>query len=64
VYALHVLTPVPLTYAMPGSTAAVIEGFEEGVQAEMQRVDSQLVGVPHETLIVRASPFGHPSRKY
>jgi nucleotide-binding universal stress UspA family protein len=53
VYALYVLTPVPLAYATPQSTAAVIEGFEEDAQAEMQRVDSQLVGVPHEALIVR-----------
>jgi nucleotide-binding universal stress UspA family protein len=54
VYALHVLTPVPLAYATPESAAAVIDGFEEGAQAEMQRLDSQLVGVPHETLIVRS----------
>jgi len=53
VYALHVLTPVPLAYGTPESTASVIEGFEEGAQAEMQRLDSQLVGVSHETIIVR-----------
>jgi nucleotide-binding universal stress UspA family protein len=54
VHALHVLTPVPLAYATPESAAAAIEGFEEGAQAAMQRVDSQLVGVPHETLLVRS----------
>jgi nucleotide-binding universal stress UspA family protein len=53
VYALHVLTPGPLAYATPESTASVIEGFEEGAQAEMQRLGSQLVGVSHETIIVR-----------
>lgn len=53
VHALHVLTPVPLAYATPESTAAVIDGFEESAQAEMQRVDSQFVGVVHETMIVR-----------
>jgi nucleotide-binding universal stress UspA family protein len=54
VCALNVLTPVPLAYASPESVAATIEGLEEGVQAEMQRLDSQLAGVDHETMIVRA----------
>lgn len=53
VYAMHVLTPVPLAYASPESAAATIEGLEEGAQAGMQRVEAQLVGVPHETMIVR-----------
>lgn len=52
-YALHVLTPVPLAYATPESTAAMIGGIEEGARTGMQRLDSELVGVPHETLIVR-----------
>jgi nucleotide-binding universal stress UspA family protein len=52
-YALHVLTPIPLAYASPESAAAAIEGIEEGAQAEMQRLDSQLAGVDHETMIVR-----------
>ena len=54
VYAMHVLTPVPLAYATPESAAAAIEGLEEGAQAGMQRVGAQLVGVPHETMLVRA----------
>src|SRR6266571_4434877 len=53
VYAMHVLTPVPLAYATPESAAAAIEGLEEGAQAGMQRLDAQLVGVPHETMLVR-----------
>ncbi len=53
VYAMHVLTPVPLAYATPESAAAAIEGLEEGAQSGMQRLDAQLVGVPHETLLVR-----------
>jgi nucleotide-binding universal stress UspA family protein len=53
VHALHVMTPVPLACATPESTAAMIDGLEEGAQAEMQRVDSQFVGVAHETTIVR-----------
>ena len=54
VYAMHVLTPVPLAYASPESAAAAIEGIEEGAQAEMQRVDAQLTGVPHGTRLVRS----------
>ena len=54
VYAMHVLTPVPLAYASPNSAAAAIEGIEEGAQAEMQRVDAQLTGVPHATRLVRS----------
>jgi nucleotide-binding universal stress UspA family protein len=54
VYAMHVLTPVPLAYASPESAAAAIEGMEEGAQAGMQRVDAQLAGVPHETMLVRS----------
>jgi len=53
VYAMHVLTPIPLAYGSPESAAAAIEGLEEGAKAGMQRVDAQLVGVPHETLLVR-----------
>jgi nucleotide-binding universal stress UspA family protein len=53
VHALHVLTPFPLAFASMESAAAVIDGFEDGAVAEMQRVDSQLVGIPHETVIVR-----------
>ena len=53
VCAVHVLTPVPLAYASPESAGATIEGLEEGAQNEMQRLDSQLAGVDHETMIVR-----------
>lgn len=53
VYVMHVLTPVPLAYASPESAGAVIEGMEEGAQAGMQRLDAQLAGVPHETVLVR-----------
>ncbi len=53
VHALHVLTPVRLPHATPESDAALIDGLEEGAQAEMQRLDSQFVGIAHETLIVR-----------
>jgi nucleotide-binding universal stress UspA family protein len=52
-YAMHVLTPLPLAYATPESAAAAIERLEEGAQAGMQRLDAHLVGVPHETMLVR-----------
>src|SRR6202165_6317111 len=54
VYAMHVMSPVPWACATPESAAAAIEGLEEGAQAGMQRVDTQLAGVPHETMLVRA----------
>jgi nucleotide-binding universal stress UspA family protein len=60
VHAMHVLTPVPLAYAAPESAASVIEGLEEGAQAGMQRVDAQLAGAPHETMLVRAESVWSP----
>src|SRR5204863_811841 len=60
VYAMHVLTPVPLAYATPESAAGAIEGLEEGAQAGMQRLDAQLVGVPHETMLVRGESVWPP----
>jgi len=53
VHALHVLVPIPLAYASPETVGSAIEGMEEGAQAEMQRLDSQLAGVTHETSVVR-----------
>jgi len=52
-HALHVLVPIPLAYASPETIGPAIEGMEEGAQVEMQRLDSQLAGVPHETAVVR-----------
>ena len=52
-WALHVLIPTALAYATPESAEAVIEGIEEGAQLEMQRLDSQLAGLSHETAIIR-----------
>jgi len=53
VHAVHVLTPVPLAYASPESAAIAIEGTEEGAEAGMQQLDSQLAGVTHEAILVR-----------
>jgi nucleotide-binding universal stress UspA family protein len=57
---MHVLTPVPLAYASPESAATAIEGLEEGAQAGMQRLDAQLAGVPHETMLVRGESVWAP----
>lgn len=53
VHALHVLIPAPYTYTTPELTVAVIEAEEESAQAEMQRVESQLAGLTHETIVDR-----------
>lgn len=53
VRALHVLTPAPYVYTTPELTAAAIEGQEEGAQTEMRKVESQLTGLPHETILER-----------
>jgi nucleotide-binding universal stress UspA family protein len=52
-YTLHVLTPFPFAYAVAESTMATIEKSEEAARAGMQRLAAQLVGVPHEVMIVR-----------
>lgn len=53
VQALHVLLPEPYVYTAPETTAVAIEAQEENAQAEMQRVEAQLTGVPHEVTVVR-----------
>jgi nucleotide-binding universal stress UspA family protein len=53
VCALYVLTPVPMASATPESTAAMIEAQEEGAQAGIQRLESQLAGLPHEAYVER-----------
>jgi nucleotide-binding universal stress UspA family protein len=53
VCALHVLTPIQHSFESPESAAATMEGLEERAQAGMQQVDAELVGIPHETLLIR-----------
>jgi nucleotide-binding universal stress UspA family protein len=48
VHALHILTPV-----IPDSRATAIQTDEELAEAEMRKVESQLVGVSHETIMER-----------
>ena len=51
--ALHVLAPPPYVYTTPEVTALSIEALEDSAQSEMDRVAARLVGVPHETMILR-----------
>src|SRR5260370_42320156 len=57
------MTRVPGAYASPESAAAAVEGLEEGAQAGTQRLDAQLVGVPHETILVRGDSVWPPVEK-
>jgi nucleotide-binding universal stress UspA family protein len=53
VHALHILMPAPYVCTTPGLTVAAIEAEEENAQVEMQRVESQLAGLQHETVVAR-----------
>jgi nucleotide-binding universal stress UspA family protein len=53
ILSLHVLTPVPIAYVNPETAVTLIEDLEEGARQGMQRMDSQLAGVEHETLLLR-----------
>jgi len=53
VHALHVLMPVSMAYATPESAAAMIEAEEESAKTEMQQLESQLAGLPHEITVER-----------
>src|SRR5271155_5727267 len=51
VHALHVLIPAATAYMAPDLSAAAIEATEEIAQREMQRIESQLSGLRHETIV-------------
>jgi nucleotide-binding universal stress UspA family protein len=53
VYALHVFMPTPLPYTTPEATIGALEAEEESAKLAMRRVESQLAGLAHETLIER-----------
>src|ERR1700741_572820 len=52
IHALHVLTPAPYAYVGPDTIPLAIEAQEESAKLEMQRVDAQLTGVPHDVNVV------------
>jgi nucleotide-binding universal stress UspA family protein len=51
VYALHVFMPPPYVFMTPELTAAAMEAEDENARAEMRRVESQLAGLEHESII-------------
>jgi nucleotide-binding universal stress UspA family protein len=52
-FAMHAIVPDATTYISPEMSATLIEAAEEGAKARMQRLDSQLKGLPHETILKR-----------
>jgi len=52
VHALHVLIPAPVAYVSPDTLSLSLEAQQESAQVEMERIESQLTGVPHEVSIV------------
>jgi nucleotide-binding universal stress UspA family protein len=52
VSALHVLVPDVLTYMTPDSPAAAIELQKESALAEMERVQTELAGVPNQAVVI------------
>ena len=55
VFALHVLLPDLYASVTPEMTASLIEAQEEAAKAQMQRIGSELTGVPFETILVQGS---------
>jgi nucleotide-binding universal stress UspA family protein len=53
IHALHVVVPVPFVFTAPETIADSIAAQEEICEADMQRLDSRLDGMPHETIIQR-----------
>lgn len=50
-FVLHVLMPDPLLYSTPTSVPVAEEAQEDAAKAGMQRISSQLAGLPHETAL-------------
>jgi nucleotide-binding universal stress UspA family protein len=53
VYAYHVLIPAVYTYTTPELATAGVEAQEEGAEADMERVRSQLSGLSSATIVER-----------
>lgn len=53
VHALHVLTPVLAEARKPVAVADAMNGMEESVQTEIERLEAQLTGVDHATILLR-----------
>lgn len=55
IYAYHAMIPGAFVYATPELIAAGLEAQEEGAEANMKKAEAQLVGLPHEVVIERAT---------
>ncbi len=55
VHAFHVLIPAVYTYMSPEMVEAALENQDEIARESMQRVESQLAGLPHESVIERGT---------
>src|SRR5262249_9684638 len=55
ILALHVLTSFPLAYASAESVAATLEAMENGAQEGCQQLESHLLGLEHQTVLVRSN---------
>jgi nucleotide-binding universal stress UspA family protein len=51
IFTLNVFVPPAYTYTTPESSALAIEAEEEQAKANLQRVESQFVGVEHECIL-------------
>lgn len=52
---LHVVVPDALTYLTPVSPTAAVELQESWAQGQMQKIEKQLVGLPHHTTVKRGT---------
>lgn len=52
---LHVVVPDTLTYLTPVSPAAAADIQESWARGEMQKIDKQLAGLPHHTIVKRGT---------
>jgi len=55
ILALHVLTSFPLAYASAESVAATLEAMENGAQEGCQLLESHLLGLEHQTVLMRSN---------
>ncbi len=55
VFTFHVVIPAVYTYTTPELTAAALEAQDEAAQLNMQRVEAQLSGLSHDSVIERGT---------
>jgi nucleotide-binding universal stress UspA family protein len=59
-FAMHAIVPDTTTYMTPEMSATLIEAAEESAKARMQRLDAQLKGLPHETILKQGTEVWPP----